>query len=276
MEKHMYKYWHPNSSTYSEVPIRLRPVTLKGMLECASMWGEVYVSANNQYKHTNIHCLDTPPYFREEPHNILEGCVNLFNLIHNRVTDKNDINTMLFLDKSARLAEYTFGVFWREMEKQRFARDIELPNKPAIRFINPEAEGLRTVAMMQFGLWKKKIRDRDFTGNILIVDEYVNSGSTVFRAIKTLRRLDPVPKQIEAIQMFWGCPRWYKYSDIKGVTTLSLIPHGERGALFDKAAGGILAIPPEKDALEESNLYRYALKRTVQEAFRLKLIQAGS
>jgi hypothetical protein len=163
---------------------------------------------------------------QEDPFNIVNGTGVLISRVVNRKRSNDPVNTLVFLDKSARPAKYVFDCMWRKLESMPEFKKLEVV-KPKIRFLNTGNEDSNKHMHAQAIATLGKIFDQDsLSGNVLVVDEYVSSGGTAKSAISTILKAGYKPRKVEAVQQFARCPSWYSQDDTKGV--------GEVGRISDK------------------------------------------
>jgi hypothetical protein len=152
--------------------------------------------------------------FNENSLNIITGATNLINFILTN-QDHNPIKTLVFLDKSARLAAHVFRVLWSTLEKQG-----KLPSEakmPRIKFINVGlGENHKHEAPRSLDLAAEVFPKRDIEGEgVLIIDEIVDSGGSLRRAMKSLE--DKYSAKPQGMANFISLPGWYFRSRSKGV-----------------------------------------------------------
>lgn len=136
------------------------------------------------------------------------GTLNLINLCVEK-----QIDTIFFLDRSARPAAVLFRQVWQTLLS-------EFP-KPEIRFINmgPSNQDLQEGKWSWARRWRrmhKKLAARyinlNTKGNILVADEYISSGATINRAKSLIKRMYP-QANILATGLFLHNPSWYIYTN---------------------------------------------------------------
>jgi hypothetical protein len=81
---------------------------------------------------------DNPPQqpleWKESSKKLVEGSINLINALVTKAQEGKPVSTLLFLDKSARLAAYLFRKIWQELELNgKLPKGVLIPK---IRFIN--------------------------------------------------------------------------------------------------------------------------------------------
>jgi len=191
--------------------------------------------------------------------NLVEGTLNLINLIITR-SQEEPIDTLVFLDRSARPAQYLFRVLWDELKKTN-----KIPanqKRPAIRFINIGSVTRHSLTkpseVEQF--MQNTYRASDLHNRrVLVVDERTHSGGSVRR---TMRLLNSVfEAQADGVSMFQTYPSWYLYHSHKGVVDSSDSP--------DSATQLIAVRPEDKTMREKSKTLRVGLKIVAKKAAEL-------
>lgn len=194
--------------------------------------------------------------------NLVEGTLNLINLIITRFQE-DPIDTLVFLDKSARPAQYLFRMLWSELK-----RTNKIPSNqkmPAIRFINigPLTHRFLTKTDEIEKFLKTKYRSTDFEQRrVLVVDEKTHSGGSVRR---TMRLLNSVfEAEAGGISMLRTYPSWYLYHSHKGVVDGSDSPH---------SVSQLIAVPPQdKKTITNSKMLRAGLKIVAKKAAELVFV----
>lgn len=137
-------------------------------------------------------------------------------------------DTVFFLDKSARPAAY--------MIRKLFPAYCPHTRPPKIRFMNMG----RTVSNPEYDVIDRD-NDRPFSGdpetiktvygrgikpngNILVVDEIVDSGNTLARAKRALELAFPEAR-VEGLVLFSKMPRWFHHTDYIGVKERSVLDY---------------------------------------------------
>lgn len=169
----------------------------------------------------------TEPKVVEE---MLEGSMNLVNTVIERNNSGQPVDTLLFLDKSARNAAYLYTTLWRELESRG-----EIPTglqRPEVRFMDigqPVVKGVEddkyTNNAAIFFL-KKKYHHEDFTNmRVLVVDEFVSSGDSVKKAMASIEEIYS-GSNTTGIAQFDKKPEWYgnREKGILGVSDLEKDP----------------------------------------------------
>lgn len=157
--------------------------------------------------------------FDENIKSLVCGSFNLINNLINRAPDEQ-IDTLIFLDKSARNAAYLFQHGWDVAASilEKKGKEHLLPQKPNIRFINV---GLFEDEKHCDSFCEKMLasiyREEDFYGRVMIVDEIVASGGSIRRAAQSLSRAGYLPSHIEGIANYDSLPSWYSRGNIKGI-----------------------------------------------------------
>ncbi|NMB70373.1 hypothetical protein GYA27_04205 [candidate division WWE3 bacterium] len=167
----------------------------------------------------------------DEIQNMMEGTTNLINTIIEKEKAGTPVKTMVFLDKSARTGAYIFNTLWNELE---LVGDLSSTQKPEIRFMNIGRTDIeKHGAKASLALLKDRFRDSQFPdGGVLIVDEYVESGGSIRRALKTIE--DEFEIKPDAVAQFKGLPKWYGDATLglTGITDNELIHENDR--FFDE------------------------------------------
>lgn len=145
--------------------------------------------------------------------NLMHGTLNLINEIAVRAHEGKPVDTIVFLDKSARNAHYVYDKLWRGLEERK-----ELPediHKPKVRFMNIGSDEQSSKSTEQsLAVLKSKLNDEDFAKeeNVLIVDEIIIKGNASRAALKTMENLYDF--KLDSISQFQDTPRWYGHGDL--------------------------------------------------------------
>lgn len=157
----------------------------------------------------------------ENPYNLIDGTANLIEQVIIRAKSGSPVDTLVFLDKSARPGAYLFNQLWHQLISQ--STETGGVNKPKIKFLNvgyddPNKHDHKK-SLEELGVLYNR---GDLSGNVIIVDEYIASGSSSRLAGEAIQKAGYRMNNLEAIQMFYECPSWYSDSSVKGV---SEVPH---------------------------------------------------
>jgi hypothetical protein len=211
LEKHHYSYLDNPRGSLEQTRFLDAPLNID---RNSAKWDlfdlEIQKKFRNLYRYSDS---------KEDGYNLMSGTCNLINTIIQRHEKGETIETLLFLDRSARLGAYLFGVCWDIVEKRAGARGSSLPlGKPKIRFVNSGTEDREkhqhkgTITSLG-ELFQKE----DFKGSVMIVDEYVSSGGSVRRTGEGLINGGYRPQHLYGIAQFMELPYWYNIPDAKGV-----------------------------------------------------------
>ena len=187
-------------------PIHVKPADLG--------WVDLRDDVEEQFKAF----LDRNCLVLESTYNLMSGTCHLINTLIQRHTEGKPVDTIIFMDKAARLAAHLFNVTWALIE-QRQTDTADFPvKKPQIRFINSGREPTNkfghTATQEQL---RSLYRAEDFTGNVMIVDEYVQSGSSLRKTWRALTASSYAPKDMVGMAQFAHLPEWYMNDNVKGV-----------------------------------------------------------
>jgi len=156
----------------------------------------------------------------ESIENLMSGTVNLINTIIENNRQGKPIDTMLFLDKSARNGAYVLRLLWQELQNRG-----EIPEGvvfPKTRFMNiGRFDDGKHHNIAPLELLKVKYKKNDFEGGrVVVVDEYVATGGSLRRALKTIE--DTFGTVPVGLAQFEKLPSWYgsKGMGLLGVTDL--------------------------------------------------------
>ena len=146
---------------------------------------------------------------------LMRGTMHLIDTIIQQARKGETIDTLLFLDKSARYGAYLLIQCWQE-----FAKRNEIPDGitlPTIRYVNIgrfDDEKHETNIALQ--LLRAAFKPSDFEQrNVFIVDEVVASGGSLRLALKTFQEVFGVVAT--GIAQFKQCPIWYGAGNMLGV-----------------------------------------------------------
>ncbi len=182
------------------------PLTIPDSID--PIWAEIQEELN---KFKEEICLN---YYSEGPHNLVSGTINLINRIISDSEKGKPINTLVFLDKSARLAGHIFRIMWGALDDEN-----KIPNevkKPKIKFINVgRSENHKHEADRALQLASEVFPQSDMDGGVLVVDEIISSGGSVRRAAKSLDDIYDITA--ESIANYHRLPKWYFDDEFKGI-----------------------------------------------------------
>lgn len=152
--------------------------------------------------------------FYENIFNLISGTINLINFVLLSCDSKKPIETIVFLDKSARLAAHIFRVLWSTLKNQDKIPDEV--NIPAIKFVNVGLhEDYKHNKKRPLDLLIKALPNANFNKkNVLVTDEVVDSGGSLRRAMKLFG--DNYRSEVQGIANFNLIPGWYYDDDVKG------------------------------------------------------------
>lgn len=155
--------------------------------------------------------------FSESSARLMEGTLNLLNCLIAQSQLGRTINTLVYLDKSGRLAAYLLDVVWRTVQKTGYVFPI---TRPKIRFINiGSGGGDKYKDRHSRHLLAQRYHPADLNDqNVMIVDEYCASGDSVRNAAEALLSAGYHPNQMVGISQFARfLPGWYTRNRVKGV-----------------------------------------------------------
>lgn len=164
----------------------------------------------------NAHDIDT---FLEEGYTILAGTINLIHIIEAKYQEGNPIETLLFLDKSGRLASHVLRKTYQYIEAHLGDEGKRLAaRKPNIRYINVGlSEDMKHNDAGANSLLSRVYPHTNLkTGSTLIVDEIMISGTSARRAGESIETAG-YAKEAMAVSQFDTTPVWYRHEYAKGV-----------------------------------------------------------
>lgn len=211
-----YSYLESPDGTLHTQPQRTDPLTI-------TMDSRAWEQLENRFQGTG---------FEESGYNLMAGSINLINLIEEKHEAGQPLETLLFLDRSGRLAAYTLRNAYEQLALVYGMRGQELATHfPKVRFMNIGSEDYAkhsdTIACAQLS---RLYRADDFKENAtLIVDEYIYTGASVRNAGRVVRDAG-FAKETPAITMFHNCPDWYGDNWVKGVADVGTINMPTRNA----------------------------------------------
>lgn len=189
-------------------------INCKNPLSLPSKHSNIWDEIRQQVKDYFLHEKGEDIFFNENEFNLISGTVNLINhIIENNQTEP--IKTLIFLDKTARLGAHIFRVLWSILEKQgKIPSGISMPT---IKYVNiGRFEDHKHGDNRALGLAKQVFPKDALKGNgVLVVDEFISSGGSVRRAMKTFN--DIYGSNAHGIANFIDLPSWYGANDRKGV-----------------------------------------------------------
>lgn len=144
---------------------------------------------------------------RAHIHNVIEGIANLTDLV-----TQYEIDTLLFLDKSARPMAYLFRKTWAGV----FPND----RTPDIRFIDVgqgSYEPAKLASPDALAEVKNRYAECVVGKRVLVVDEYTESGSSLLAAKKLIEGLFPDAEKVYATAVSPTTPKWYGKREMIGV-----------------------------------------------------------
>lgn len=146
---------------------------------------------------------------------LMRGTMHLIDTIIQQARKGERIDTLVFLDKSARFGGYLLNQCWSELTKRK-----EIPNEiklPTIRYVNigrfDDEKHETSIALQLLNtVWKQFDFEQK---NVFIVDEIVASGGSLRLALKTFQEVFGVVAT--GIAQFKQCPIWYGAENMLGV-----------------------------------------------------------
>jgi len=218
MQKNGYELITDNQA---EIVVEKYDVPLVAPDEYDRVWEKIseQMEAFVQEKNAQTPNSERVPFY-ENIANLMAGAINLINFIIER-QNKTPIKTLVFLDKSARLGAHVFRVLWSTLEKQgRLPTGVTKPN---IKFINVGfGEDHKHIAQRSLDLAAEMFPNEDLEGDeVLVIDEFVESGVSLRRAMKFLQ--DKYGTHAQGMANFLVIPKWYSYDMLKGVADPELL-----------------------------------------------------
>jgi len=206
-----YAYLENPTAFLTSVPERVSPFNLSGNF---SEYRLIDWEVSQWYKSQLVL---NPRSFVEQSTNLLPGIFNLINFLIEKYAQSETIQTLLFLDKSARLGAFFFQQAVTEaIELARLQKhDLSYLKKIQLRFIVPQENQVHSPSTITS--LRKRYRQLDFNDRVMIIDEFILSGRSVRNAIKLLLLGNYTPTQIEALSIFERAPMWYSTDSVKGV-----------------------------------------------------------
>lgn len=164
----------------------------------------------------------------EEWSNLAEGTVHLLNLLLNAESKGQPIQTLVFLDKSARPAAYLVRKTLKYL-KEKGAITYSLP---PVKFLDVGAKhpNKHTKSLSRTDQLTNELLDRmQLKEPLLVVDEFIDTGDSARRTLNLLQRHQNVKGQ--AVGEFVTYPDWYhdevipgfKDEEVKGVKDVTLV-----------------------------------------------------
>ena len=192
----------------------------------AAQWNDLIRLVEDTCKDLSVH----KRIGNEDAYNLMAGTCNLINTLAQRQAKGMPVDTIVFMDKAARLAAYLFNVCWDLVQQKVDANESSFPvKKPLIRFINQGQEDVSKlhdpIALEALG---QTYRKEDFTGRVMIIDEYVVSGGSMKKAWKALTSAGYNPYHLIAMAQFDQLPEWYSFNDLKGIRDPGYVPEEAR------------------------------------------------
>lgn len=139
-----------------------------------------------------------------------------FNLINHILAQKDEeIKTVIFLDRSARLASYVFRKLWSALSKHGLIpANIK---RPEIKFLNvglnePLKQKYPRANRLAKKIFGEELRDQK---GVLIVDEVIHHGSSAMRTQEFLQKEYGI--NAPAISQLDGESGWYEQHSVKGI-----------------------------------------------------------
>lgn len=153
---------------------------------------------------------------------LIGGTLNLVNTVIDQHQREEPIDTLLFLDKSARSGAFLYRQMWSELRKRGEIPDGVLI--PDIRFMNIESE--RDLHEFPEAILRRKYRGEAFEQRrVVVVDESVEHGKTLRTGLKVLEDVfGTLPIGMAQFQSNFF-PVWCDSSETKGVA--ELVPNDE-------------------------------------------------
>jgi len=188
-------------------------------------------------------------YDASSVNNLISGTINLINTIIDRHHKEVPVNTLLFMDKSARNGYYVFNILWDAYSK---LGKIPKMYKPDIKFLNiSQYDHSKNIYPGSLALLKNKLNQRNFSRNILVVDDSVLTGDSMRMTINTIS--DLFQHRPDGIEQFANTPSWYgeEASGVIGVTDPSDKHHATYKKISQQPVDQILAVNKIIDTIGE-------------------------
>ncbi len=160
---------------------------------------------------------------------LVDGVANLCNYIINCQNQGDPVDTLVFLDRSARPGAYLFRLVWNELSQtHKIPTSVK---RPRIKFMNLGKDGFNlrynevfsenyensTHISLLHSLFAQLYPREDFNDKkVLIVDESFESGDTAKLAMKLISEV--FRASVSGLALFRNFPSWYDHDGSKGVT----------------------------------------------------------
>jgi len=152
-------------------------------------------------------------HFAEAVNDIGPGMIDIVNLLIESINVQEPINTIVFLDKSARPVAFLLQQIYKELKKSsKVPEEFKLPQ---IVFFNPSGF-YDTTSSIQKKIIKEFFSQADISGNVLIVDEVILTGSSsqfvkdALEDYKDDKGLSSMNIKVKAA--FDSIPDWYSFN----------------------------------------------------------------
>jgi|GEM_PF-3993462 len=146
---------------------------------------------------------------------MLEGTMNLANMVIEQFNNGNPVDFLIFLDKSARNGAFMLRTLWLELNKRgEIPEGVKLPE---IKFINiGKNDDRKHESEAALTLLKLKYQDSFRGKKVALVDEFVETGNSLKLGLKTIKSVFE-PREIMGVQHFFSPPHWYYHDHFKMV-----------------------------------------------------------
>ena len=146
---------------------------------------------------------------KENYKNLVQGSLRLINYV---LTEKqrtsNDVNTLVFLDQSARPGAFLFYKLWSELRKMgKIPREFSKPNIIFINYSSSEKQYLSDSELI-YKLLENAIQNYIGT-NVLVIDESWSSGLSTKGGMRIARQVQKQKGRVIGTLNYENFPTWY-------------------------------------------------------------------
>lgn len=219
MEKQAYEYLYSLNDEIElkefEYPLFIENNDEFTWLKIDEKMAHFVTAQNKKYSH------EESVEFEENIENLISGTLNTINYIL-LCENRTPIKTIVFLDKSARLAAHIFRVLWSTLKKQnKIPMRSSMPN---IRYVNiGRDEDDKHDSKRALKLASEIFSTHDIKGEgVLVIDEVVDTGGSLKKALDILNNV--YGANAHGMASFIKLPKWYTEKKIKGVVDVNINP----------------------------------------------------
>lgn len=200
---------------------------------------------------TIIDLLPDKNYVDEEDYaNLAHGSIRLINyVLFESSRNSRDVDTLVFLDQSARPGAFLFNKLWSELKKaEQLPKNIKKPEVIFLNYSDSERSGLSDLAIRLLTSRLKKSVGQ----NVVVIDESWGSGRSTKGGMNIIKQVQQPGGRVIGSLNFEEFPEWY--------TKEALFPALGLPIEVAEDIGRYLDYVPESDLEELIKIYHQGYK----------------